>query len=31
MVYNYTSAGDYESIRVRHYKWRARFIIGKRF
>lgn len=31
LVYNYTSAGDYDYIRVRHYKWRSRFIIGKRF
>ena len=31
LVYNYTSAGDYESIRIRHYKWRTRLIIGKRF
>ena len=31
MVYNYTSAGDYDYIRVKHFKWRSRFIIGKRF
>lgn len=31
LVYNYTSAGDYDSIRIRHYKWRARLILGKRF
>lgn len=31
LVYNYSSAGDYESIRIRHYKWRTRLILGKRF
>jgi hypothetical protein len=31
MVYNYTSAGDYEFIRLSHNKWRARLILGKRF
>lgn len=31
VVYNYTSAGDYDSIRLRHNKWRSRIIIGKRF
>ena len=31
MVYNYTSAGDYDFIRLAHNKWRTRLIIGKRF
>ena len=31
VVYNYTSAGDYEFIRLSHNKWRARLILGKRF
>jgi hypothetical protein len=31
MVYNYTSAGDYDVFRLRHNKWRSRIIIGKRF
>ena len=31
MVYNYTSAGDYDFIRLAHNKWRARLILGKRF
>ena len=31
MVYNYTSAGDYDYLRLTHNKWRARLIIGKRF
>jgi hypothetical protein len=31
MVYNHTSAGDYDYLRLTHNKWRARLIIGKRF
>lgn len=31
VVYNYTSAGDYDFMRLQHHKWRARLIIGKRF
>ncbi|MCR4766284.1 MAG: DUF4421 domain-containing protein [Bacteroidaceae bacterium] len=31
LVYNFTSAGDSDLIRIDHFKWRARFILGKRF
>ena len=31
MVYNFTSAGDMDKLRLDHNKWRARFILGMRF
>jgi len=31
LVYNYTSVGDRDIIRLSHNKWRTRFILGMRF